>query len=271
LRLLKNMVRVITSGATYEHANDDGVFTDDDRFRQCHVRTTAMATSSAQNDSGMFELNFRDERYLPFEGMGAISTWQIEMMDDPDLRQFSYATISDVILHLRYTAREDAGDFRSRAKAHLHDVISGAEPQLPQWRLFDLMREFPTEWYAMLNPPGGGAQMLQLAITADHFPFLAQGKTIHMQSAVLVTRNSRPLSVMIDPPFENTNPGAVPAGVRIALPTPTAAAVYAKGGFDGQDVVLVGSQPWKIQFIAAGALAPSDITECYLAVGYTLQ
>ena len=30
----------------------------------------AIATSSAQNDSGMFELNFKDERYLPFEGAG---------------------------------------------------------------------------------------------------------------------------------------------------------------------------------------------------------
>jgi hypothetical protein len=27
----------------------------------------------------MFELNFRDERYLPFEGAGAISTWQLEL------------------------------------------------------------------------------------------------------------------------------------------------------------------------------------------------
>jgi hypothetical protein len=33
----------------------------------------SIATSHAQNDSGMFELNFRDERYLPFEGAGAIS------------------------------------------------------------------------------------------------------------------------------------------------------------------------------------------------------
>ncbi|MFZ0445444.1 MAG: hypothetical protein WAM95_12655 [Bacillus sp. (in: firmicutes)] len=30
----------------------------------------AIATRSAQNDSGMFELNFKDERYLPFEGAG---------------------------------------------------------------------------------------------------------------------------------------------------------------------------------------------------------
>jgi hypothetical protein len=33
-----------------------------------------IATSTAQNDAGVFEFNFRDERYMPFEGAGAIST-----------------------------------------------------------------------------------------------------------------------------------------------------------------------------------------------------
>jgi peptidoglycan hydrolase-like protein with peptidoglycan-binding domain len=270
LRLLSNMVRINTSGATYEHANDGGVFTDDDRFRQSNVRVTAIATSSGQNDSGMFELNFRDERYLPFEGAGAISTWQIEMMDDPELRQFSYATISDVIIHLRYTAREDAGPFRTGAKNHLHDVISGAEPQLPQWRLFDLMREFPTEWYAMLNPPGGGAQALQLPITRQQFPFLAQDKVVNLQSAVLVVRNQKKLSVVIDPPFASTDPAQ--SGAPIIVDVPPTGTVYAQGSVGaGQPVALDETTPWSLRFLATGTLAATDIAECYLAVGYTLE
>ena len=36
----------------------------------------AIVTSTAQNDAGLFEPTLRDERYLPFEGAGAISTWQ---------------------------------------------------------------------------------------------------------------------------------------------------------------------------------------------------
>jgi hypothetical protein len=39
----------------------------------------SIATSSGQADSGLFELNFRDERYLPFEGAGAISRWRLEL------------------------------------------------------------------------------------------------------------------------------------------------------------------------------------------------
>ena len=61
----------------------------------------SIVTSNAQNDDGMFETNFRDERYLPFEGAGAISTWNLEL---PRLKQFDYKSISDVIIHMSYMA-----------------------------------------------------------------------------------------------------------------------------------------------------------------------
>lgn len=35
-------------GAQYEHNNDEGVLTDDDRFRESHARVKAIATSSAR-------------------------------------------------------------------------------------------------------------------------------------------------------------------------------------------------------------------------------
>ena len=52
-----------------------------------------------------------DDRYRPFEGTGAIGTWQIEM--PARFPQFDYDTISDVILHLRYTDRESGSTFKS--------------------------------------------------------------------------------------------------------------------------------------------------------------
>src|SRR5262249_45151960 len=58
--------------------------------------TSTIATSHAQNDAGVFDLNFRDERYLPFEGAGAVnSTWTLEL--PRDIRMFDYGSISDVI------------------------------------------------------------------------------------------------------------------------------------------------------------------------------
>ena len=47
----------------------------------------------------MFELNFRDERYCRSRAPVAISDWKIELTPGCRLRQFDYATISDVIIH----------------------------------------------------------------------------------------------------------------------------------------------------------------------------
>jgi Tc toxin complex TcA C-terminal TcB-binding domain len=51
----------------------------DPRIVRDYAAAEAIATSSGQNDSGTFELNFRDERYLPFEFAGAVSRWRIEL------------------------------------------------------------------------------------------------------------------------------------------------------------------------------------------------
>ncbi len=61
-----------------------------------------IALSQGINDSGVFELSFFDDRYLPFEGTGAISTWQLEIPDDanPELLK----NLTDVVIELRYTA-----------------------------------------------------------------------------------------------------------------------------------------------------------------------
>jgi hypothetical protein len=97
LRLLKNYIRTnpnVVDG--YAHAQDDtGVWTDDPRFVESNIPFKAIATSNAQNDSGVFELSFRDERYLPFEGAGAVSEWSLELFSDTSpnfgkpLRQFT--------------------------------------------------------------------------------------------------------------------------------------------------------------------------------------
>ena len=77
---------------------------EDDRFVDYIGTVQSVVSSTAQNDSGMFETNLRDERFLPFEGAGAESTWKLDL--PKDYRAFDYDTISDVILHIRYTARQ---------------------------------------------------------------------------------------------------------------------------------------------------------------------
>ncbi len=276
LRLMNNMIRINSSTSPqYVHNQDDsGAFTDDVRFRQSGIRINAIAASSAQNDSGMFELNFRDERYLPFEGAGAISTWQLELTQDPQLRQFSYDTISDVILHVRYTSREDVGQFRTAAVAHLkQDVLGNISPQLPLYRLFDVMHEFPTEWYAFLHPPTGQPETCTLPIKTHHFPFIAQNRAIQVQGFSLVVRTIPSITSAL---AGTVDPGTSGANVfTMHFPPPD------KNGFStaqqdgGLAIGFVPTQPWVIQLGTKpnqfNTLSEGDVLDCYLLVEYTLS
>jgi hypothetical protein len=148
LTLLSNSIRITANaGPDYgRNRADDGSFLDDDRFVDDLGATQSVVTSTAQSDSGMFETNLRDERYLPFEGRGAISRWRIEMPQATN--RFDFNSISDVILHVRYTAR-DGGDTLKKAAM---DAVVSAQPQ-DGFRLFSLRHEFPNEWRRFLFPP----------------------------------------------------------------------------------------------------------------------
>ena len=194
LRLLSNSVRINTSlnsGGNYEHENDQGFPIDDDRFRTHRVPVTAIATSRAQNDSGLFELNFRDERYLPFEGSGAISEWQIELSTDKALRSFDYATIADVILHMDYTARENGGLFKEKATTYIKDFLANTAGQAhqPLMLMISMRHDFPTQWHRFLHPAvQGGEQILQFTLSKQVFPFLAHNREVVVQKLDLFAR-----------------------------------------------------------------------------------
>ena len=215
LRLLNNSLRVNTamnSSGNYEHENDEGVWIDDDRFRVNHVPVTAIATSTAQADSGLFEFNFRDERYLPFEYAGAISEWQIELTMDDDLRQFDYSTISDVVLHLGYTARENAGLFRERVVTYLRDFIANAAElsEQPLKQLFSLKHEFPSEWYRFLHPPvAGDEQQLTFTPARNRFPFFARNRAVTVMGMDVLARSTTTANYHLMVSYTSTDDDAV--------------------------------------------------------------
>jgi hypothetical protein len=136
---------------------------DDARIVRHYAATEAIATSGAQNDTGMFELNFRDERYLPFEFGGAVSRWRIEL--PPENNFFDLDSLSDVILHLNYTARE-GGDVLRKAASEV------AQANIPDdgRRVFDLKREMPDEWSKLMAECG--RQRFHLRFSRDMFPYL---------------------------------------------------------------------------------------------------
>lgn len=149
---------------------------EDPRFVNNVVGIQAIATSHAQNDSGLFELNFRDERYLPFEGAGAISSWRLEL--PTEFRQFDYDTISDVIIQMNYTARDGGDTFKQMANANLRENINiwlDASKESGFKRLFSLKDEFPKEWNQLLTEKD---HTTKLEISHRHFPLMMRDRKL---------------------------------------------------------------------------------------------
>lgn len=65
-----------------------------------------VALSTGIDDSGLFNLNFQDERYLPFEFTGLISEWTLELANTTPEQKAMLASITDIIVHILYTARK---------------------------------------------------------------------------------------------------------------------------------------------------------------------
>ena len=173
LTLLSNKTRIKSTPVDpYVEGEDD-----DDRFVANFGAIQSITTSTAQNDSGMFELNFRDERYLPFEGAGVISRWRLDM--PKDCNAFDFDTISDVILKLNYTAREGGKLLGDKAK----DAVKGLQQTEGLWRMFSAKHEFPSQWYRFLHPSDEAtAQSMRLDLTQERFPFQLRGKSIQFKS-----------------------------------------------------------------------------------------
>lgn len=68
---------------------------------------SAIAISHGMNDSGQFQLNFSDDRYLPFEGLPVndSSTLTLSFPDATDKQKEMLLTLSDIVLHINYTIR----------------------------------------------------------------------------------------------------------------------------------------------------------------------
>jgi hypothetical protein len=165
--------------------------TEDSRFSDHFGSLQAIVTSTAQNDSGMFETNLRDERYLPFENSGVVSEWQLELPSN--LRQFDYDTISDVILHVRYTAREGGGLLRKGAVDNLKTLIEGAQ-ETGSVRLFSIRHEFPTEWARFQGQKPGLNQHFELALNlrTEHYPYWSQGQLKSVKRVDILARSTKP-------------------------------------------------------------------------------
>lgn len=147
-------------------------------------RTTIISTSTAQNDAGVFQLNFRDDRYMPFEGAGAMSSWKLSL--PKNFRQFDYSTINDIIIHVSYTAEYDEL-FRDKVEAQ-NDAIEGTLINVLKnnslSRTFSFRQEFSNAFHRLTEQSVNNPVLIK--IENKHFPLFMNGRNLKVTKAKLI-------------------------------------------------------------------------------------
>ena len=178
----------------------------DDLHRFSTAAVKALSTSTAENDPGLFEVSLKDEMLLPFEGSGVVSKWRIEI--DHRTNRFPMHRISDVVLHLRYTAKDGGAGLRGAAldyaqRAETPDPDPGDPPSglVKRTRVFSARRDFDEAWAVfttgtlLASPPAlpdSWVNRLELRLAQRHFrSFFGSSKVKIVRVQVSVTYNEK--------------------------------------------------------------------------------
>jgi hypothetical protein len=224
----------------------------------------SIATSHAQNDSGLFELNFNDERYLPFEGAGVISRWKLSL---PEIEQFDYSSITDVVLTVRYCAKEGGAVLKTAALDHTKAILNRLNDNNQPTILMSLKQEFGTAWHRFINPLTGNLEhKLDFELREKHYPFFTKfgsGRNIVACSLYVLTKNgtTQTYEITIDTPVGTTDTSVI-------------------GNTDDKQVVNVSNFSndeigiWSMKLAAATAtntLVANDIEDVIMTMEYEVD
>jgi hypothetical protein len=226
---------------------DDNVITD----LPVLPKPESISSSSANSDSGVFDLNFRDERYLPFEGAGAISEWLLEL--PASIRSFNYDTISDVLLHISYTACES--DNRQAAETALATLVTTYAASPGFYRLVSLRYDFPDTLHKLF---GQSNQAASFELTPAHFPYLLSSKGLTIVGCKVYVKPKPKTSVSTSTQVTINNASVLFSDSEDipTVPTDSGKIDWIRGGA----VVLAGS-PVRIWTINVGGGIAKDDTE----------
>lgn len=191
-------------------------------------RVDSITTSSARNDAGAFELNFRGEKYMPFEGSGAVSEWSLSL--PTAVKMFDYNTMSDVILHLDYTAFFD-GSLRDVVQGVTSGIVASVQDRLGSdgiVRAFSLREEFPAHYSRLM-----AGDTAEIEITADHLPFFLRS-AVAKETTLAFTGMPEDVSDMGQVELNGKSVGTPTADERL-------------GGVS-IPLSISGAGPWKLKF-----------------------
>ena len=207
LTMVTNQVRISTDKSAGYAENPAG---SDKRFQYNYAAVPQkIAMSNAQDDPGLFitaiDGNITDQRYVPFENAGAISSWHLET---PQINnEVDVSTVTDVVLHLYYTALDGGTDFQAAVQKNNadHAPTSGI-------KVFSAQNDFParapttanpyppTPWQAFLATVAAPAnQVLTLSISPSKFPPWTRGKTLSVTSLTVLAVGRAPGNFVLAP------------------------------------------------------------------------
>jgi hypothetical protein len=154
----------------------------------------SIATSSSQNDSGVFELNFKDERYVPFEGKGAVSKWKLELSQinkgtKNSIRAFDFDTIADVVMHIKYTAKEGGAVFAGKVADNIDTNLGITVDTLKDMSYsFSLKHDMPNIWNAFKQSANGS---FSFTLEKSRLPYLVQAMNPKIKGFAVFTDSTQ--------------------------------------------------------------------------------
>ena len=104
-----------------------------------------------------------------------------------EFRQFDYNTISDVIIHMNYTAKEGGDDFKDIVNQQIRSSLNYWLDEVKRekqglFRLFSLKQDFPNQLSDLLH---SDSQAATLPIAQKHYPYLLKDETMEIKSVAL--------------------------------------------------------------------------------------
>jgi len=248
--LLENRIRTdANASGSYAQSGD----AEDSRFMVNPAPVQAVATSKPDADPGLFHLRFDDDRYLPFEGAGAISTWRIELPQADNA--VDLAQVGDIVLTLAYTARTGGGALEAAARAEREKGLArgGIKPE-PQ-HFLSLRRDVPAMWKRLEETPAGQEVEMPLPLEVDRFSGRYRGLDLRIERVTIFahargTLGADALRLRLDPPKGSGTP--VTGWVS---PWPRSRTVRATAEVSGPPGA------WKLAVNATGAKVPDLVDD----------
>jgi hypothetical protein len=200
LTLLENRIRTDANASGSYAQTDDN---DDPRFLVNFAPVQAVATSRPSADAGVFDLRFDDDRYLPFEGSGAVSTWRIDLHQADN--SLDIGELDDLILTLAYTARNGGAALEAAARASREKGLARGDAKPPAQHTLNVKRDLAAQWKRLAEAPPGQEVEIPLPLDPERFSGRYRGLDLRIERATLFARARGPLAedvlrVRLDPP-----------------------------------------------------------------------